>query len=139
MIRHLKILALILPLLVPVLLIGNIIWVRHQALIYPVKIEGYDPRDLLYGHYLMFRYAPEKSAAKATFPAEMKDILAGLPTRYYLDERYALEAERLLRNTSVTAEIEVGVPSRGKPFIGDLLIDGTPLYKTVRQPSDFPQ
>lgn len=32
---------------------------QHEAGAYPtakIKIVGYDPRDLLYGHYLMFRY-----------------------------------------------------------------------------------
>src|SRR5690606_7203829 len=32
---------------------------QHETAAYPsakIKITGYDPRDILYGHYLMFRY-----------------------------------------------------------------------------------
>lgn len=48
--------SILIALAIPVLLATK---AQHEAGAYPttkIKIVGYDPRDLLYGHYLMFRY-----------------------------------------------------------------------------------
>ena len=52
----LKIVTLILPVLVPGLLIGVHISNREAGQNWRIAVEGYDPRDLLRGHYLQFRY-----------------------------------------------------------------------------------
>lgn len=69
--RHLILstLALILPLLV----LGGIILKNERdiasAKTWRVKITGYDPRDLLYGHYLSFRFDWGKSQTRGTCAA----------------------------------------------------------------------
>lgn len=48
--------SILIALAIPVLLAAK---AQYEAGAYPtakIKIVGYDPRDLLYGHYLMFRY-----------------------------------------------------------------------------------
>lgn len=48
-------------LLVPVLILGGLsllhAYNQRNGVLWQVPIEGYDPRDLLSGHYLQFRYA----------------------------------------------------------------------------------
>lgn len=57
---------LALPFLAMMLMIGtNMRHLGHQE--YRLAIEGYDPRDLLKGHYLIFRYK---------WPADMVDMFA---------------------------------------------------------------
>lgn len=49
-------LALILCLMIPLMLIVSAAVTQNSGSIWQVKIQGFDPRDLLRGHYLMFRY-----------------------------------------------------------------------------------
>lgn len=130
--RPLKLFALIAVILIPMLMIGAILYERHEAPVYKVRIEGYDPRDLLYGHYLTFRFAPEISAARETFPADFSHALNGFDGRYYIPEQYALTLEKILRDDRHHMEIGVGVPERGKPFLHDLYIDDIPMRRVLR-------
>ena len=55
--QKLLIIALIFPILVCTLLWGNAVAGKHVGQQnWQIKMAGYDPRDLLYGHYLLFRY-----------------------------------------------------------------------------------
>lgn len=134
MIRNLKIIALLLPILIPSLWAAKIGYDRASAPIYKVAIDGYDPRDLLYGHYLMFRYDVENSRKKETFPEDMDEIVEKLPMEYYLDERHALNAEELLRDGKSKVEIGVGIPKTGGAFIEDLYIDDQRFSDYLRTP-----
>lgn len=49
-------LSLVLMVLLPSLLMVKAIYDRNNGVIWQVKMTGYDPRDLLRGHYLNFRY-----------------------------------------------------------------------------------
>lgn len=51
-----KIVALALPVLAMALLIGMHMQNRENGTLWDVPVTGYDPRDLLRGHYLTFRY-----------------------------------------------------------------------------------
>lgn len=130
MTRSLSLLALVWALLLPALMIGHIVYERHRAPVYLVKIAGYDPRDLLYGRYITFRYEPDESA----LPAPVGAAIERLPTRFYIDERHAPAAERLLMDETTRAEIEFGVPARGKPFIRDLRLNGAPWRDALTAP-----
>lgn len=124
MTRALKILALLLPVVIPALLAGKIMVERSTAPVYLVRIEGYDPRDMLYGHYLMFRFTPEKSDAVKSFPDDMSKRLEVFDGRYYIPEDKAYTLDTLLRDQERVMAIEVGLPEHGKAFMRDLYIDG---------------
>lgn len=49
-------LALILTVALPTLLLAKAVYDRQQGKIWLIDIAGYDPRDLLRGHYLNFTY-----------------------------------------------------------------------------------
>lgn len=54
--RFAGLLALIIMIALPSLLLVKAAYDRHNGKIWRVEIAGYDPRDLLRGHYLNFRY-----------------------------------------------------------------------------------
>lgn len=49
-------LALVMMIALPSLLLVKSFYDREQGRVWLVDIDGYDPRDLLYGHYLNFTY-----------------------------------------------------------------------------------
>lgn len=130
--RFLKMMALLLPVLIPALLVGKIMAERAAAPVYYVRIEGYDPRDLLYGHYLVFRFSPETSADRAIFPAGLGEALDRFDSRYYIPERHAPALEDILRNPDYVTEIAIGLPDNGKAFMRGLYIDRTPMRDFLR-------
>jgi uncharacterized membrane-anchored protein len=54
--KNFAVFALVLMLLLPSLLLAKAMFERDSGQIWQVPITGYDPRDLLRGHYLNFRY-----------------------------------------------------------------------------------
>lgn len=67
-------LSVLIALAVPLLLVAK---AQHESSAYPIakiKIAGYDPRDLLYGHYLLFQYdwnwAPGQPVENACYGGE---------------------------------------------------------------------
>ncbi len=54
--NHIKLLVLALPILTMGLLIGLNTYNKTTGDLYRIPITGYDPRDILRGHYLTFRY-----------------------------------------------------------------------------------
>lgn len=50
------VLALLFILGVPALMLGKAVYDRHNGAVWRIDIAGYDPRDLLRGHYLQFQY-----------------------------------------------------------------------------------
>lgn len=134
--RILKILALVLPVLVPLLLVGKIVYERSTAPLYLVRIEGYDPRDMLYGHYLRFRFVPEESAAREQFPEDIATRLSVFDGRYYIPEAEAHTLDAMLRDETRIMEIEIGLPEHGKAFMGGLYIDGKAMKDALRDFED---
>ena len=53
-------LSALLPLLGILAMVGRAEWTVRTGDLWQVPIEGYDPRDLLSGHYLIFRFGFEK-------------------------------------------------------------------------------
>lgn len=90
-----------------------------QSLVQRVPIVGYDPRDLLHGHYLLFRFDLEKVPAPA-FPLEAGE------QRYFIPEAEAPLLDRLLRERNVTLSVEVHKPPAGALAFGKLYIEDLP-------------
>lgn len=63
--KHAGIIALLFPLVVLAFMAGGTVLQRQaDTQVWRIKIGGYDPRDLLYGHYLSFRYQWNLAAAE---------------------------------------------------------------------------
>lgn len=54
--KNLAVLALVLMVLLPSLVMVKAVHDRGNGIVWQVDMTGYDPRDLLRGHYLNFRY-----------------------------------------------------------------------------------
>lgn len=115
-----------------------------------LPVEGYDPRDLLSGHYLQIRTRyPIRTDANASGqklffcfdnsrlflkkPDRCKVFIAGENRygrfsdgvdRFYVPEDKAEPLERLLREGSRKAEIVLSVDRNGSAYATDLLFDG---------------
>jgi len=74
-----------------------------------VKIEGYDPRDLLSGHYIAYtidwdktdcKQFPQQICPKEDFFNIAKQTFWRNSFRFYIPEQYAQELDDTLRNNS---------------------------------------
>jgi hypothetical protein len=71
--RRLLLVAVIFPILGLLALIGRAELNLHSGLPWELKISGYDPRDLLSGHYLRYQYQFEWSRVPSCGSAETID------------------------------------------------------------------
>ncbi len=125
---------LIIPILVPVMLC--VYHATFQGDEWRIKITGYDPRDLLRGRYIIFRYDYEdfKQGQKICFSGDLNKpnfqsyeeiqcdnplTVDRMPQRYYIPENVADRADRLVRENS--GDIRAGIIiSYGKPVLKNL-------------------
>ncbi|MEZ5451454.1 MAG: GDYXXLXY domain-containing protein [Thiothrix sp.] len=125
-----------------------------------LPIEGFDPRDLLSGHYLLYRvdYGVEKGCGtqdeeasvclrpmrsiypQGNLPADCElfirgrcDSHAGFLAdieRFYIPEEYAQSLEDKVRDRK--GELVLSVDRQGNAAIRDLLIEGKPWKEAVQ-------
>ncbi|MCI5544288.1 MAG: GDYXXLXY domain-containing protein [Azospirillum sp.] len=109
-----------------------------------LKISGYDPRDLLGGHYIAYTIdwkksdctqfedhkCPQKEFEKYAFKERW-----GKQYRYYIPEEYADELDSLFRinRKKHTFEIVYKYKRGIKPMAKQLLIDGLPWMETIKE------
>ena len=92
-----------------------------------LPITGYDPRNLLSGHYIEFQIEWVKANCyqadwNGTCPrAAFTDI-----SRYYIPESSARTLERFVNSDSVKTEIIFAYKNGKRPLAKQLLIDGQP-------------
>lgn len=96
-----------------------------------LPITGYDPRNLLSGHYIEFQINwvqanCHQSDWNGICP---KNDFRGV-NRYYVPENQAHKLERLINNNQYQAEILFAYEPGVRPIAKELLIDGQPaLHK----------
>lgn len=125
-----------------------------------LPIEGFDPRDLLSGHYLLYRvdYAVEKGCGtqdeeasvclrpmrsiypQGSLPADCELFIRGRCDnngdfladieRFYIPEEYAQSLEDKVRDRK--GELVLSVDRQGNVAIRNLLIDGKPWKEAVQ-------
>lgn len=152
--------ALLLPIVVVVAMVAQAeVRVRRgREVVLP--ITGYDPRDLLLGHYITFRYdwnpgrgcdAPPcvyclqgepvpgqpvtvqslSEGDEADCWMRIRDDSESLPTRYYVPEDKATALEGAIREKK--ASVRLSVSRDGKAVARELLIDGRPWHESLTQ------
>ena len=145
--------ALIIPIISLAVLIGYKKYILSIGKEVILPITGYDPRDLLSGHYLIYtiNYGVEDICRGMSYklkkpgyvclstktfsynwPDNCELLITGICNRsrfeagierYYVPEEEAKKLEDLVR--SKEASIVLSVPRNGKAQIKDLLINGT--------------
>lgn len=148
--------ALIAALLFPILALGALTAYKRSVLTFGLEvtlpITGYDPRDLLSGHYLIYQIdygvsglCPSTYSEKRTGyicldepkrfsfsqPDGCSKMIRGVCNysrfeagieRFYVPQEKALELEQRIRSKS--ASIVLSIPPSGQAQVKDLLIDG---------------
>lgn len=147
--------SLVAALIFPVIILGALVAYKQfifsegQEIVLPIK--GYDPRDLLSGHYLIYRvqYGVEGICANSnqgeqeafvcletnTFsfekPSECRELIQGACIsgefqagieRFYVPEEKARQLESKIMEKS--ASISISILPSGKAQVKDLFFDG---------------
>lgn len=156
-------LSLALPLLVLVIGVARAERTRATGRTWQLEVRGYDPRDLLQGHFLRVRVGPETSGPDtgclclqetgATLDAAWEvdcaearscegyvhiDALKEI-RRYFVPEDVGARGERALAQAvrDGTAVGQVHVTPDGAPTLVGIFIDGRPLEAVARDlPAD---
>lgn len=120
-----------------------------------LEITGFDPRDLLSGHYLIYKIdykaentcqphhnaiclTPKREFIKNKKKCDLyisgtcsnKKFKTGLE-RFYIPEKHAQDLDKLIR-VKGTGKLRISVTNTGKAVIKDLLINKKPLKKWIK-------
>ncbi len=113
--------VLLLPLIFFVSWSGSLAWQQTYSPTYEVVINGYDPRDIVYGKYIRFRYDWENPESQKP---EDKDNLP-IFGRFYVPENKAYNLEQMMRDETLRNKFKASVVIYGKKnSIKKLTIDG---------------
>jgi len=104
-------------------------WHRTSAPQYTVVIDGYDPRDLVYGEYLQFRYVWEDPKSQKPDGVDIRD-LPGIG-RIYLPEGHAWDLQEMMFGRKNTFTVNARLMGK-KAYADNLQIDG----KSWQEPLD---
>ncbi len=120
-----------------------------------LNITGYDPRDLLSGHYLTYQINyPKINIAQCQEYRSMGEVFLNLDTgeisdtktttdtwlmgrcghnnfnsglnKFYIPQKYAKELDNILRTGKFPASIKVMITNSGKGYVKQLYFDGMP-------------
>ena len=107
-----------------------------------VAVMGYDPRDLLSGHYIRYTIDWEKTDC-SQFPNGIcpkeefcKQSRFGNQCRFYIPERHAEKLDRLFRrrnNTTMIFEVIYSYQAGGEPLAKKLLINGKDWRESLKK------
>ena len=123
--KHILAFFLILPIVVYVCWVGKIEKQIHTAKTVMVTMQGYDPVDLLSGHYLLLRPNWSETDCKQFETEDCPTELFSYSYRYYLPEFKAIDIDReLIRNSNLKVEMEFAVNGKAKPLVKNLYING---------------
>ncbi|HAU29310.1 MAG TPA: hypothetical protein DCW68_04265 [Rhodospirillaceae bacterium] len=144
---------ILVPLVALLAMLGQLEASRKAGMPWRVEIEGYDPRDMLRGHYLTFQYQwawegeepssfPQKLCLNAGYTSpktprvspytsgkSCASILSGqelVHSKVYIPEAQAKDLERKLRE-GVPMAVDIRARTDGSIMVEDLVVDGHPL------------
>ncbi len=131
------------------------------------EIRGYDPRDLLSGHYLtydviydnfdgetcLYKYNDREKLCLDTGKLVEKGVpckleLAGTCrynrfdaniNRFYIPQEHAEQLDKLLRNNIVPASIKVLITNSGTAYVKELYFDGMPWQEYIKNADTIQQ
>ena len=114
--------------------IGMLCWAMYYATFVKnateviLPITGYDPRNLLSGHYIEFQIDWSKANCRQAdwHGSCPKSEFQGI-NRYYVPENKARELEYLINNNQYTSEILFAYETGMRPVAKELLINGQPV------------
>ncbi|MBU6234237.1 MAG: hypothetical protein KGQ41_00180 [Alphaproteobacteria bacterium] len=129
MTRKLSLLALLLPTIVLLGWVGCLTWRYNHAPAYDVVITGYDPRDIVYGKYLMFTF--DWQNPQSSKPADVD--MASLPTsgRFYVPEWDAMDLQTMIQRNEGHVFMANAALTGKNAMVRNLRIDGQPWQEAL--------
>lgn len=107
-----------------------------------LAITGYDPRDLLSGHYIQFQIDWDKSDCTQFTPPVCPKDRFGRAQRFYIPEEFAPALDRRFRSSAFRGgasagkqdvfEVVYAYPKNAKPTPRQLLINGKDWRETIK-------
>ena len=103
-------------------------WQVAAGALVKIKIKGYDPRDLLAGHYILYELDWEAADcsqfAGGKCPKEEFERFDAARGRFYVPQQLALALEQDIQNSANTAEMVFSYRAGYRPYARSLLING---------------
>ncbi len=98
-----------------------------------IRAEGYDPRNLISGHYLNLRLNWQETDCSQfkdnlCHPGRFNSIYA-----YYLPEDAAAEMDRIIRRRNVKIDLVFAYPKNKQPYLKKLLVNGVKWKKWLKE------
>ena len=90
-----------------------------------VAVSGYDPRDILSGHYLNLAPEWDKTDCRQFAGGICPQARVERVYRYYLPQNDALYLEKALAGDNLDVKLEFALPENASPLIRALYIDNT--------------
>jgi hypothetical protein len=114
--------VLVLPVAFLALWSASLSWRHHNSPTYEVVMAGYDPRDIVYGKYIIFTY--DWNHAESQKPEGQKNL--PVSGRFYVPEHDAFDLEGMMRDR-VKHVFKATVALSGKDTqIKNVTINGLP-------------
>ena len=117
---------IMLPVFLMAGLIAYLVWQSAAGVPVKIRLRGYDPRDLLAGHYI--RYELDWEATDCGQFADNicpKADFSALETgRFFVPEKYAKALEHDIQSSHNVAEMVFSYRQGQRPFVRHLLVNG---------------
>lgn len=98
-----------------------------------VRMTGFDPKDLLSGHYLHLQPVWTETDCSQFTNDECPTELFAVTYRYYLPEFDAKYLDKRLLSENLKIDMLFVLRGQAKPMVKDLLIDNKPWKEWIKQ------
>ena len=100
-----------------------------------IAVEGYDPRDLLRGHYVNLSLYWDATDMTQFQNSNCRQADFKKTYRYYLDEKDGPALDKLINRLRPSMSLELSCPDAGSPHIKHFYIEGQPFDNWLTQHS----
>lgn len=98
-----------------------------------VRLRGYDPRDLLSGHYIWYQIDWDKTDCTQFEGGLCPKMAFEWSGRFYVPENKAQALDKVVRDTNNTAEMVFSYKEGFKPYALRLLVNGESWERAVNK------
>lgn len=113
-----------LPVMIMLVWVATIENERRQGQEVVVRLQGYDPRDLLSGHYILYQIDWDKTDCAQFENGICPRSAFDWSGRFYVPESKAQALDKAVRDTNNTAEMVFSYKRGIKPHALKLLVNG---------------
>jgi len=128
--KYFVLLVLLFPAFFFMAWIGVLVNRVDQAQLVEVPITGYDPRDILRGHYLRYRI-DSRSFYRSDYPD--CQLPTGSNNRYFIPEKESAQLDSLFRQNQHRFSIVFSCRKGHKAIAKELLIDGRDWRDVIKE------